>query len=355
MRKRTLMMCLTAIMAVVLSCAVVAAPKGAEKANSDAEFDQQKVLMEMWTAPNNTVVGTVNGVEITKGELLKTMWLQMAPSQLDDIMTRKMVEQAAQKSNVALSESEIQASIQDALQNSNMGSVDQLLNQYKITWYRFMASIKMSSLARKVVNQSVSVSDAEYAEWAKARHILVRFPQDETDEAKRDEIAKKKIDDIYAKAKAGEDFAKLADEYSEDPGNGMGDQKNGGDLGWFSHGRMVPEFEEAAFGMKPGEFSEPVKTNYGYHIIKLDVLGKTAAGNDKAELRQMILDRKMPTQMQQWFQNLQATTKKDNKLMAPVAEQPVAKKAPAKPAAKPVNIKASDKPNMPPPPPPPAP
>ena len=89
-------------------------------------------------------------------------------------------------------------------------------------------------------------------EEAHARHILV--PEEE--EAKK----------IVARLKAGEDFAKLAKELSKDPGSG----KEGGDLGWFGKGQMVPEFADAAFALKAGEVSVPVKSQFGWHIIKLE-------------------------------------------------------------------------------------
>lgn len=77
--------------------------------------------------------------------------------------------------------------------------------------------------------------------------------------------AKKKAEDLYNKAKAGEDFAKLATENSQDPSSAV----NGGDLGFFGKGKMVPEFEKAAFDAKAGDIVGPVKTVYGYHIIKV--------------------------------------------------------------------------------------
>ncbi len=83
-----------------------------------------------------------------------------------------------------------------------------------------------------------------------AHHILV--PTEE--EAKK----------ALARVKGGEDFAKVAGEVSKDPGS------KGGDLGWFTKDRMVPEFGEAASKLKPGEISEPVKTQFGWHVIKLD-------------------------------------------------------------------------------------
>jgi foldase protein PrsA len=75
-----------------------------------------------------------------------------------------------------------------------------------------------------------------------------------------------KAEDVLKRVRAGEDFAKLAKEFSTDTGSA----EKGGDLGWFGHGQMVPEFEQAAFKLKPGEVSDIVETKYGYHIIKMD-------------------------------------------------------------------------------------
>ncbi len=83
-----------------------------------------------------------------------------------------------------------------------------------------------------------------------ARHILLATE----DEAKK----------ALARVKAGEDFAKLATELSKDPAG------DGGDLGWFTKDRMVPEFSAVAFGMEPGQVSDPVKTQFGWHIIKVE-------------------------------------------------------------------------------------
>jgi peptidyl-prolyl cis-trans isomerase C len=129
----------------------------------------------------------------------------------------------------------------------------------KLAYYR--DKLAMEQLLGSVA-KAATTEEAErkaYDEAAKAeppqeeihaRHILL--PTE--DEAKA----------ALVRVKAGEDFAKVATELSKDPSG------DGGDLGWFTKDRMVPEFSEAAFKLKKGEVSEPVKTQFGWHIIKIE-------------------------------------------------------------------------------------
>ena len=134
------------------------------------------------------------------------------------------------------------------------------------------AHLQYGELRLDAVAAQLTVSDADlkaayeknkstYVEPEKrhAAHILI------TDE-KDDAAAKKLADEVYAKAKAGEDFGELAKKYSKDPGSA----DKGGVLDWADRGSFVaPEFGDAAFNMSAGEIHAPVKTQYGYHIIKL--------------------------------------------------------------------------------------
>ncbi len=106
-------------------------------------------------------------------------------------------------------------------------------------------------------------SSMQQEEEVHARHILVKVNETDPDSVKTE--AKNKIERVLKKAKAGEDFIVLAQKYSEGPSG-----PSGGDLGWFGRGAMVPAFEAAAFSTGKGEISEIIKTQFGWHIIKIE-------------------------------------------------------------------------------------
>src|SRR6266446_10076365 len=116
-------------------------------------------------------------------------------------------------------------------------------------------------------------------EQVRASHILLKT------EGKDEASVKAKAEELLKQAKGGADFAELAKKNSEDEGSA----KNGGDLDYFGKGRMVPEFDAAVFAMQPGQISDLVKTQYGYHIIKL-VDKKAATTRQLAEVRQQLTD-----------------------------------------------------------------
>jgi peptidyl-prolyl cis-trans isomerase C len=115
--------------------------------------------------------------------------------------------------------------------------------------------------------------DSHKTEWeeVKARHILIRFqgskmplPEGKKDLTEAEALAK--ITELRAKIVAGADFGEVAKENSDDKGSGA----NGGDLGSFGHGQMVPEFDKEAFLLPVGQMSQPVKSQFGYHLIKVE-------------------------------------------------------------------------------------
>jgi len=106
-------------------------------------------------------------------------------------------------------------------------------------------------------------------EQVKVSHILIKTPlpaPGAKEDAKAVADARAKAEGVLKELKAGGDFAKLAEKYSDDPGSA----KTGGDLGWIGRGRTVPEFEKAAFSLAKGQTSDLVKSSYGFHIIRVD-------------------------------------------------------------------------------------
>ncbi len=140
------------------------------------------------------------------------------------------------------------------------------------------ALILEEKLREYVLNQSDEVYEQEEV---KARHILVKTKEEATA--------------ILEKLAAGESWETLAAENSLDTGN----KDNSGDLGWFSKGMMVLPFEEAAFALEPGEISDPVKTDFGYHIIALD-------GKELRPMEGTALEEAQTAVYEAWFEDISA-------------------------------------------------
>src|SRR5262245_33000919 len=147
--------------------------------------------------------------------------------------------------------------------------------------------IDIDALRQKVVVPSADIDRAynnnieQYStpEQVRASHILLKT------EGKDDAAVKAKAEELLKQARAGADFAELAKKNSEDEQSA----KNGGDLDYFGRGRMVPEFDQVVFAMQPNQISDLVKTQYGYHIIKL-VDKKPATTRPLAEVRPQITE-----------------------------------------------------------------
>ena len=158
----------------------------------------------------------------------------------------------------------------------------------------------------KKIEKGITVSDADvkayYDEHKKdyeqvhARHILIAPagspaapPAKEGQKQLTDAEAKAKAEEVRAKLVAGGDFALLAKSESADAGSGA----QGGDLGSFGHGQMVPEFEKAAFEAKAGEITPVVKTQFGYHIIKVESHDMTPLEQVRPTIEKAIRQKKM--------------------------------------------------------------
>ena len=208
---------------------------------------------------------------------------------LDNLIMEEVIKQDAISKDIKVDEAkvdEVYKSFQDQLTEDD--EIKKFYDEQEIdeTFIKkqFEMNILMQEHQARVLedlglNEATKVDELlkDYIVEVSAQHILIMPDEAEDDKVKADADAKAKAEEVLAKVKAGEDFGELAKEYSQDPGSA----ENGGELGYFVRGTMVQEFEKASFELNEGEISDLVKTDYGYHIIK--VLDKKNLEDIKAE------------------------------------------------------------------------
>lgn len=211
-------------------------------------------------------------------------------------------------------------------------SEQQLSDYYNEQSARFMepAKVKLDyiELNLKKIMQTINVSEEQLLdryeqmkeqlttpEIREASHILLKV----TNDTDQNEV-KQKIQDLKTRIDKGEDFASLAGEFSQDPGSA----KNGGDLGEVGRGDMVKPFETALFDLKVGEVSDPVKTKFGWHLIKLNSLsgGETKTFEQaRAEIEQELKTDMAESQIYDLAENLASIGYEEPDSLLPAAEQ----------------------------------
>ncbi|CEN88653.1 peptidyl-prolyl cis-trans isomerase [[Clostridium] sordellii] len=244
---------------------------------------------------SNKVVATVGDVKITEKDLKNRMEPifymngknkmtdeqidKYEQSMIDYMTTTEMLYQEGVKNKVKLDTKEI-----DSQYSAFMASItqtfgmdeDKFLKEFGLTKEEIKKSVEKEAIAAKYIDKESKVTDKEVEEYfnknkkdlneIKASHILIKNIDEngkKLDDAKIKEN-KKLAESILKKALEGDNFEELAKKYSED-----GSAQSGGDLGFFSKGAMVAEFEKAAFGLNKGEiYPKLVETQFGYHIIK---------------------------------------------------------------------------------------
>lgn len=150
----------------------------------------------------------------------------------------------------------------------------QMQNQYRteelLSFFAAAAITEETKVDDAALHEYYEAHKSEY-ERVRARHILIRMqgspvPMKPGEEDLTEEQALEKVKELRRRIEAGEDFAKIAAAESDDAGTAA----KGGELGWFHRGQMVPSFEEAAFQLETGKLSEPVKSEFGYHLIEVE-------------------------------------------------------------------------------------
>ncbi|HJV45327.1 MAG TPA: peptidylprolyl isomerase [Bacillota bacterium] len=258
-------------------------------------------------------VATVNGKAITKSNLYDQLVKQDGSQALDQLITDQLIEQEAAKKGIQVSDKDITAEL-DKLQKQ-VGSQDafnKMLAQNHMTLEDAKDQLKKNLVIKKLFADKIKISDQDVRsyfdqnkeklgqpEQVRASHILVKTEE----EAKA----------IKKQLANGANFEQLAKEKSTDPGS----KDKGGDLGYFTPGKMVPEFDKVAFSLKPGEISDVVKTDFGYHIIKVIDKKPAVAANfedNKEKIQDLLFNQKLNEQLPAWMDELHKKAKITNKL-----------------------------------------
>ena len=325
--KKTLALCI-----LVAGCLTIIAAAPAANSSSAQPAPAAKTA-------NNEIIAKGKGIEIRRAQLDEAMsnlrnsmrnqnvppeqFDSIKPQLLERLIGMQLLAAKATDADKAAAKENSEKRIAEVIKAQ--GGQENLNNQLKtlgISMDEFRSKVNEETLAEVVAERELKIiatdadakkfyednpSQFEQPEMVRASHVLI-MTQDKDGKPLSDEQKKEKrkqIEDLLKRARAGEDFAKLAKDYSEDPGS----KDKGGEYE-FRRGQMVPEFEKAAFSLKTNEVSDVVTTQYGYHIIKLSE-NKPARKIPYTEVETRLKDGLKARSMQQQMPDLVNKLKKE--------------------------------------------
>lgn len=271
------------------------------------------IAVFIFLSTRSDVVAKVGSESLTKDDLYTFFVDQNGEAALDTLITKNLINQEVEKEKINVTDKEINAELQELIDSyGGEETFEQQLTASGLTQDDIKEDIEVNLKIEKLLEPQIEITEDEMKTYfdenkdsfaqkkqVKASHILV------ADE--------KTAKEVKEKLEKGEDFAELAKEYSTDTASA----ESGGDLGFFGEGTMVAEFEEAAFSMKVNDISDPVKTEHGYHIIKVTDIQEAAEANfdkSKEEIKGILLDEKMATEYPTWLEKKQEEYKVKNYL-----------------------------------------
>lgn len=213
---------------------------------------------------------------------------------LAQMVNQSLIVQAGKRRNIQATEAEIDAVIarDPALKNATKAQrreigdtiIMEKVRQQAVMQNSRVSEAEIDSFLAQAQKQGVQLPEGAPMRQYRAQHILLKADTDNAAAAAESGIRK-----IYTQARSGADFGTLARQYSQD-----GSASAGGDLGWFADGVMVPEFESAVHKLKPGQVSAPVRTQFGWHIVKLNEVREAGTPEERQRnaVRQYISEQK---------------------------------------------------------------
>lgn len=292
------------------------------------------------TATTNAICAIVNDELITLNEVRNealsslrdaerqgtpddSVRLKLHQAALDRLVEKRLIDQKIRELNIRVGDDEVRQAIDDIKRQNNIPNQEALvaalagqgltLEQYRAQLKEQLEKLRLVSME---VRSKIQVGESEIRSYYdshpelyqeedtfRARHIFFKS----TDKTPPDEIKRtmKTALSVLADAKSGRDFAELARTYSEDPAA----RKDGGDLGTFKKGEMLPELEQTIRAMKPGDVSDLISTPLGLHIVKLEEHAanrRKPFDRVKAEIEEMLYRKKSEDRFAQWARDLRS-------------------------------------------------
>ncbi|OLS01470.1 peptidylprolyl isomerase [Tissierella creatinophila] len=264
-------------------------------------------------AKDAEVVATVGDKKITQEELNNVLVERYGVETLNTLISEKIVELEVAKGNVKITSEEIDKELKNMEeQYGGKEALNNAMLNANLTDKDLKKEIEKNLSLKKLLEDDIKVTDEEIAKYYEENKA--NFTQEEQVNASHvlvetEDLAK----EVREKLVAGEDIAKLAKEYSTDEGT----KDNGGNLGFFGKGKMVESFDKAAFTLPIGEVSQPIKSEFGYHVIVVKEKKEaktTSLEENKETIKQMLVDAKMPEAFNKWYSQKVEEHKITNKL-----------------------------------------
>lgn len=224
--------------------------------------------------------------QISESELSRQVLMQL--------VNQSLIVQAGKRRNIQASEAEIDAVVakNPALKNLSPAQrrdfadniIAEKVRQQAVMQNSRVSEAEIDAFLEQAQKQGITLPEGAPLRQYRAQHILIKADSENAAVGAESTIRK-----IYGEARSGTDFSSLARQYSQDASAG-----NGGDLGWFADGVMVPAFEEAVHALKPGQVGAPVRTQFGWHIIKLNEVRDAGTPQERIRnsVRQYIFQQK---------------------------------------------------------------
>jgi foldase protein PrsA len=257
----------------------------------------------LFAQDRDDIVATFQDQKITRGELDNRLEELYGRKILEQMIEEKIILKEAENRKIKITDEEIEKEFKN-IENrySSKEEFQKVMKENELTEETLKKRICLNLVINKLredlekeFKKEVFVTSEEIEKYfqknrdkyleVRARHILVD--------------TKEKAEKILQELKEGKDFSELAKKYSKCPS-----KEKGGDLGFFGKNVMVKEFENSAFSLKVGEISQPVKTKFGYHIIKLEEKRGEKLEEVKDKVKEEITNEKISEKIKEWFEKL---------------------------------------------------